>query len=174
MNLFVTDPDPEVCARNLDDKRVGKLLMECNQMMSLAIKHHWPDQDGSHVFYETSTELTSGWSHLNHPVSVWVRETSDNFSWTLDHAKALADEFTHRTGNIHRSSLRLPNIEKYSECIPSGDLTLFQNSARNSGLGIDFTHLPIPFSYREYLLERWRTDKNPVRFTNRQPPEWLI
>ena len=43
MNLFVTDTDPAICAMNLDDKRVGKLLMECNQMMSLALKTHWED-----------------------------------------------------------------------------------------------------------------------------------
>jgi hypothetical protein len=49
LNLFVTDPNPTVCAINLDDKRIGKLLMECNQMMSLAVKSHWPEDDGSYV-----------------------------------------------------------------------------------------------------------------------------
>lgn len=172
MNLFVTSMDPEECARNLDDKRVGKLLMEANQMMSLAIKVHWPDDDGSHVFWETSTELTSGWSHLNHPVSVWVRQTRSNFEWTLAHAKALASEFKHRYGRDHASALRLEFMERHSSCVPTGDVLPFQNSARHEGLGLDFTHLEVPYSYQEYLNSRWSSDKRAVSFTNRGAPAW--
>lgn len=43
MNLFVTDLSPEKSAMALDDKRVGKLLMEANQMLSLAIKLRLPE-----------------------------------------------------------------------------------------------------------------------------------
>lgn len=170
MNLFVTDPDPVVCAMNLDDKRIGKLLMECNQMMSLAIKSQWPEDDGSYVFWETRTELTSGFSYLNHPVSLWVRQTRANFIWTLEHAYALANEFQHRFGHAHGSADRLPFMHRYSDVIPEGRLTEFQNSAKNGE--VDFTFLPVPDSYRHYLAARWRTDKNAVTFTERHSPEW--
>ena len=172
MNLFVTSEDPWQCARNLDDKRVGKMLMEANQMMSLAVKIHWPDDDGSYVFYETSTELTSGWSHLNHPVSVWVRATRSNFLWTLQHGRALAAEFEHRFGHAHGSAARLQYLETCEDCLPAGDVLPFQNSARHDGLGLDFTYLPVPYSYREYLKHRWQTDKRAVTFTNRGAPAW--
>lgn len=169
MNLFVTDTDPVICAMNLDDKRVGKLLMECNQMMSLALKTHW--EDNSYVFWETRDELTSGWSHLNHPVSIWVRESIGNYEWTLAHAKALAQEWEFRFGSSHGSARRLTFLEReYPLRIPRGALSPFQNSARNSQ--IDFTYLPVPYSYRHYLHNRWQTDKLPVKFTGRQEPAW--
>lgn len=172
MNLFVTSLDPEECARNLDDKRVGKMLMECNQMMSLAIKTHWPDNDGSHVFWETSTELTSGWSHLNHPVSQWVRATRSNFHWTLCHARALAAEVEHRFGRSHGSALRLPYLATCEDCLLAGDMLPFQNSARHQGLGLDFSHLEVTMAYRSYLSYRWMTDKRAVTFTGRDVPSW--
>ena len=170
MNLFVTDPDPVVCAMNLDDKRIGKLLMECNQMMSLAVKSHWPEDDGSYVFWETPTELTSGLAYLNHPVSIWVRQTRANFLWTLEHAVALSNEFQHRFNSDHASGNRLAFMRRYSDVIPEEGLTEFQNSAKNGE--IDFTHLPVPDSYRHYLAARWETDKRAVTFTNRHSPEW--
>ena len=170
MNLFVTDPDPVVCAMNLDDKRIGKLLMECNQMMSLAIKSHWLEDDGSYVFWETSTELTSGMTYLNHPVSIWVGQTRANFLWTLEHAVALSNEFQHRFNRDHASGNRLAFMRRYSDVIPEGRLTEFQNSAKNGE--IDFTFLPVPNSYRHYLASRWETDKRDVTFTGRHNPEW--
>lgn len=168
MNLFVTDPDPVVCAMNLDDKRIGKLLMECNQMMSLALKSHW--EDDSYVFWENSTELTFGRAYMNHPVSIWVRKTRANFQWTFDHAVALANEFHSRFGRDHASADRLLFMHRYSDIIPEGGLTEFQNSAKNGE--IDFTHLPVPVSYQRYLAARWRTDKRDVNFTERHSPEW--
>lgn len=168
MNLFVTDIDPVICAMNLDDKRVGKLLMECNQMMSLALKTHW--EDDSFVFYETISELTSGFSHLNHPVSIWVRETRGNYDWTLAHAKALAQEWEFRFGRQHGSAQRLTFMEREAYRIPDGILQPFQNSARNGE--IDFTYLPVPYSYRHYLHNRWNSDVRAVTFTGRQEPAW--
>jgi hypothetical protein len=168
LNLFVTDPDPVVCAMNLDDKRIGKLLMECNQMMSLALKSHW--EDDSYVFWETPTELTSGKAYLNHPVSIWVRKTRANFLWTHEHAVALANEFHSRFGRDHASADRLPFMHRYSDVIPDGELTPFQNSAKNESF--DFTHFPVPDSYQHYLAARWQTDKRAVTFTGRDRPEW--
>jgi hypothetical protein len=170
LNLFVTDPNPTVCAMNLDDKRIGKLLMECNQMMSLAIKSHWPDDNDSYAFWETPTELTSGQTYLNHPVSIWVRQTRANFLWTLQHAVSLSNEFQHRFNRDHASANRLTFMRRYSEVIPDGELTSFQNSAKNGE--IDFTFLPVPDSYRHYLAARWCTDKRAVNFTGRNSPEW--
>jgi Pyrimidine dimer DNA glycosylase len=172
MNLFVTHEDPEICAHNLDDKRVGKMLMEANQMLSLAVKSHWPDDDGSYAFWETSTELTSGWSHKNHPVSRWVRETRSNFHWTLCHARALAAEFEYRFGKEHASAKRLKYLATCEDCLPAGDMLPFQNSARHGGLGLDFSHLEVTMAYRSYLSYRWMTDKRAVTFSGREVPSW--
>lgn len=167
MNLFVTDFSPKQSAINLDDKRVGKLLMEACQMMSLGIKLNC-----KYGYVEGPGFLTRGLSHMNHPVSLWVRETRGNFDWTYEHALHLNEEWQHRYGSSHAAGDRLPYIGENRECIPEGELQLFQNSARHNGLLVDFTNEPVPQSYRHYLNYRWKNDKSPPKWTNRNEPEW--
>lgn len=170
MNLFVTSTDPEQCARNLDDKRVGKMLMEATQMLSLALKMNWPDDSYESLVHPGG--LTSGLAYKNHPVSIWVRSTRANYRWTFEHAFFLYLEFRWRFDKDHASGRRLPFLSAYEDFLPAGNLLPFQNSARNQGLGIDFTFLDVPYSYQEYLKERWRTDKRAVTFSGRNEPEW--
>lgn len=171
MNLFVTDKCPAVSARALDDKRIGKLLMEANQMLSLAVKLH--DPDCSQGWEEGEGLLSRGLAHKNHPVSIWVRSNRATFDWCLIHAEALASEWLIRFDKVHASGYRTPYLRGFRHCLPVGELLPFQNSARNEGMGIDYSHLPVTQAYREYLAHRWDTDTNPVAFTNRGEPEWL-
>lgn len=170
MNLFVTDESPIKSARNLDDKRVGKLLMECCQLLSVAAKFHW--EDNGYILYETTREFTSGMAWLNHPITMWIRSSRGNYDWTLQHGNALWLEYHHRFNKIHASGQRLKFLETQRDCIPGGPLLPFVNCARNLGLGVDYSHLPVPESYRQYIMERWLGDTLPVKFTNREPPEW--
>ena len=172
MNLFATDECPVLSARALDDKRVGKLLMEANQMLSLAVKIH------GHLHFTPLDEgpgrLCSGFAHRNHPVSIWVRKTRGNFDWTAAHARALAAEFEHRFGKEHASSYRTDYITRFDKHIPEGDLQPFQNSARNASLGIDFSWIdPVTEAYRQYLLTRWPGDTHAPKWTNRGVPTWF-
>ena len=41
MNIFVTDPDPVVCARVLPDKHIVKMPLECCQMLSIVASDKW-------------------------------------------------------------------------------------------------------------------------------------
>lgn len=171
MNLFVTDEDPVLSAQALDDKRVGKLLMEANQMLSLAVKLH------GHLHITQLDEgpgrICSGFAHRNHPVSIWVRRNSANFSWTVAHAKALAAEFEHRFGKEHASAPRTDWIARFAEHVPLGELLPFQNSARNASLGVDFSWIdPVTEAYRAYLLARWPGDTHAPKWTNRGRPSW--
>lgn len=170
MNLFVTSECPRESAIALDDKRVGKLLMEANQMLSLAVKIHHENLDWfEHV---GPGKISDGFAHKNHPVSMWVRKTRENFRWCMEHAYHLADEFKLRFGKKHGSASRTPYIANFVDCIPDGPLMPFQNSARNNSLRVDFSHLPVPLSYREYLLARWPGDTYAPKWTNRGAPEW--
>ena len=174
MNLFVTDENPIRCAMNLDDKRVGKMLMECNQMMSLAIKLSMPENDWNHCVGPGM--LTAGFAHKNHPVSIWVRASQQNFYWTFEHASALAHEWRSRFGAEHGSAERTMffknNFETYISCLPDFGLLSFQNSAKHDGMGLDFTHETPPYSYRQYLNVRWDGDARPPKWTKREPPLW--
>lgn len=173
MNIFVTDEDPVLCAQNLDDKRVGNLLMEANQMLSLAVKTHH-SEDPRFLGIDQG-QLTRGFAHQNSPISLWVRHTRGNFDWTAAHARALAAEFKHRFGKEHASAFRTDYISRFAGHIPAGQLTDFQNSAKNSSLGIDFSWLePVTEAYRQYLRTRWPSGTHAPKWTNRGQPEWYM
>lgn len=166
MNLFVLDEDPVLAAAGLDDKRIGSALREANQMMSTAIHRHAPDA------LEVGAGLGCKATHAEHPVTLWVGATRSNFAWCYAYAMACIDEWTLRYGSVHGSGERTPYIWTLKNCIPDGPLLPFQNSARHEGMGLDFTHLPVPDSYKAYLQERWLTDKRVPKYTNREWPQW--
>lgn len=170
MNLFVTNESPRIAATHLDDKRIGSALREACQMMSVAIKHHSTEID---EFYHCGEGLlTRGMAYVNHPVTQWVRANRTCFEWTLEYAFALRDEYVVRYGKTHGAGPRVDAIAAFRTCLPAGPLLPFQNSARNEGRGLDFSHMPVPLSYQRYLNERWETDVRPVTFTNRGAPLW--
>jgi len=170
MNLFVSDPCPVLSAHALDDKRVGKLLMEANQMLSLAVK--FSDDSFDEFEHVGIGKVCAGLAHMNHPVSIWVRSSRECFEWTLQHAEALAQEWEYRFEREHASAVRTRYLRRFEDCLESSFLLPFQNSARNLGVGIDFSHLTVPDSYREYMKARWSTDIRSVIFTKRGPPSW--
>lgn len=168
MNLFVLDTDPRVAATMLDDKRVGAALREANQMMSTALV-----QSGVEGAEFGAGRLCKP-THQHHPVTLWVGLTQSNFNWCLTYAYALIKEWGVRYGTHHSSGDRTPYIGTFLYCIPEGPLLPFQNSARHDGFGLNFTHLPVPESYQQYLMERWKTDKRAATYTNREWPVWSL
>ena len=167
MNLFVLDRDPVLAAQGLDDKRVGKLLMEACQMLSSGALRWSRDR------VEVGPGLACRASYQGHPVTLWVGATRSNWAWALAHARGLAAEYSLRFGRAHASEDRLPYIATLLTCIPEGPLLPFQNSARNLGAGVDFSHIEdVVEAYRQYIQERWLTDNRAVTFRNRGWPEW--
>ena len=90
MNIFVLHPMPDTAARMQCDRHVVKMTLETAQMLSTAI-----NELGGQAPYKSA--------HVNHPCSVWARETLANFLWLYDHGIALADEYTRRYGKFHKS-----------------------------------------------------------------------
>lgn len=173
MNIFAVSDNPRECAEALDDKRVGKMLMETCQMLSVAAKSCWSEDDKQFIaLYEDSQSFTKGMAYLNHPCSIWVRSTDANYDWTIQLAWRLRAECHQRYGKFHASGDRIPFLEKQRDCLPPGELLPFANCARNAGLGLDFTTYPVHEAYRRYLVTRWEGDKLPVTFKNRGEPEW--
>lgn len=156
MNLFVFHKSPARSAILLDDKRLNKLILESAQMLSTAIHFH---KDGIEGIYKSS--------YIHHPVTKWVHKTRANYNWTLQYMKSLWVEKQYRfPRGSHKSALLIPIFEECNKYIPEGELTPFQNSAKNEKLGLDFTYMPVHKAYREYFLARLNMDKSP-KWTNR-------
>lgn len=165
MNLHILSTIPEEIPLLLDDKRVGKMLMETNQLLSLYIKIiHGPIENDD----VCAGKLTAGFSHMNHPVAKWVRESAGNFQWTISYALALNHEFTYRFGKQHASGERSLWIAGMFRTSVQRRMTPFANCARISSRGIDFTNYPVVEAYQRYVLTRWDGDVRAPKWTNRR------
>ena len=89
MNIFCLSNDPAQAAKWHVDKHM-KMLLEFCQMA--CTNYHL--QGISAPYRKT---------HFNHPSTVWLRESSENFQWGLELAWGLAKEYTERYGKAHKS-----------------------------------------------------------------------
>ena len=88
MNIFVLDTCPIQSAKYACDKHVVKMILESAQM--LCSIHPQGDAPYRRSFY-------------NHPCTKWVRESSANYNWLIEHAYALCSEYTRRYDKIHKT-----------------------------------------------------------------------
>ena len=102
MNIFYLDRDPVIAAQMMCDKHVVKMILESAQMLSTA--HRVLDGD-----YRADRGGFYKIAHKNHPSTIWVRASSENYRWLWKHFDALLKEYTHRYGK-HHATERLRNI----------------------------------------------------------------
>lgn len=168
MNIFATDENPCIAANWLDDKRQNKMIIECAQMLSTALR----------IVTDNDSEICKDLykiSHPNHGCNRWIRESRSNFGWLVSHGACLANGYVGRSGRRHKSMDVLYRCAWYMDRIPDGPLQPFSNHARSKALSIDFTHIEDTCSaYRQYLIERWKNDKVMPKWTGdaRACPDW--
>ena len=90
MNIFYLHKDPEKAARYQYNKHVVKMILESAQMLCTA--HH---------VYGNPDDVPYRQAHLNHPSTIWARESRPNYFWLYEHLIALGQEYTKRYGKIH-------------------------------------------------------------------------
>jgi len=152
MNIFVSSPSPVESAIALDDKRVNKMILESAQLLSTAMS-----LGGVAAPYKQT--------HVNHPCSIWTRESRANYNWLLEHMIELSKEFEYRRYKIHASSLLIPQLINGASIIPDGEMTPFANASR-------FKDMEVHKAYRLTLLDKWKNDKRTPLWTNRDRPIW--
>ena len=160
------------------DKHVVKMILESAQLLSTAHRlldgtqiegtsktgrkaKRWILHDGRQdVLYQAT--------HINHPSAVWCRQSVENYSWLVEHFYALMAEYTHRYTKKH---------------VCSGDLGYLLQSPPHKLKDYDWTPMPSAMAdeykisddpltnYRNY----YKIGKAAMhKWTNRQPPEWII
>ena len=82
MNIFYLDEDPRLCAQYHCDRHVIKMILESAQLLCTAVNI----LAGEQVTPYKST-------HVNHPCSIWVRESFDNWNYVWNLAKHLEVEW---------------------------------------------------------------------------------
>lgn len=101
MNIFALDYSPVDSAKWQHDKHVVKMLLETAQMLStnaLLVPEWRKVCDESAV----SGRLYNP-CYVNHPCTIWARQSLGNFRWLCEHGAALYKEFDFRFGGPHKS-----------------------------------------------------------------------
>lgn len=175
MNIFVLDRNPFKSAVMMSDKHISKMIVESAQMMSTAhrfldgkaemtyvtrkshtksIHTHWLlDDEREHVLYKAT--------HIHHPCSKWVRESSENYEWLLTHFVALNMEYTGRFGKVHKTySTLFETLLTLPKNIPTTKQTQFVQCFDDK-----YKHLDPIQGYRNYYeAEKLFTKTDTFRF----------
>ncbi len=183
MNIFILDEDPKAAASYHCDKHVCKMILEAGQMLCTA---HWMSwlknldkqrsdfklmRDAKAFLKENvPKEKQPPWSitHVNHPCSVWTRETLENYTWHHKLMGHLLAEYTGRYRRTHKS-ITVWEWLLYNKPLsfPNHGLTPFPICMKEE---YKISEDPVE-CYREYYI------KDKVRFAkwkNKKPDWWLV
>lgn len=104
MNIFYTDNDPVIAARQHCRVHMRKMIVEYAQLLSAA--HHVLDGgkaiDGLYKL-----------SHKNHPCAVWIRKSSEHYNWLHKCAMELCEMYRKDSGKVHKTESVLKTLIKH-------------------------------------------------------------
>ena len=163
MNLFILSLCVNECAQYMFDKHVSKIILEAAQMLSTAINTIDPHHNLN----------TYKSCHLNHPVSIWVRTSLENFLWTISLVEAMHNEWkyrndypSHKKHKSYEIAINLKINHPSPDKFPSKGLTPFAQAMPNEYKNDD----PV-IAYRNYYqLDKHK--RNIGTWKKRSKPNW--
>lgn len=176
MNVFYLDRSPQKAAEYHADKHVVKMIVETAQLLSTAhrvldgeeytmlnkagakMKRYLLKDDREHQLYKST--------HVNHPSAIWVRESRDNYMWTLNLLESLLKEYSFRYGKEHATGLILPYLKEPPKNI------------ENKGPTPVALAMPTEFILSEDAVENYRNyykvgKSSLLQYTKRNKPRWI-
>ena len=161
MNIFYVNPCPVTAAQNLPDKLVVKMPLESAQMLSTAHRV----LDGDDIADELGVYKIA---HINHPCTIWVRETSQNYLWLYYHFYALCKEYETRYDREHLSFTKLHDVLAKLPINIKHDIKTVMPQAMPDQYKCDDTVT----AYRDYVInEKHYAEWNKI--PSRQPAWWV-
>jgi len=166
MNLFILSLSFKECAESMFDKHVSKMLLEAVQMLCTEMQIVDPDHALKHVIklYKIC--------HINHPTTIWIRSSLENYLWTLDMVDAMHEEwkyrYDHPANKMHQSYIVAKHLRRFA---PSAD------KFQHVGLSPFALAMPVECksndpieSYRKYYQT---PEKQKIAsWRKRNKPEW--
>jgi hypothetical protein len=168
MNLFILSLCATECAEFMFDKHVVKIILEAVQMLSTALQVLEPNKQLTWV--DKLYKVT----HVNHPVSVWVRSSYENFMFTINLVDAMHEEwkyrYQHPETKIHKSYEVLMYIKTN---IPDKSLFLYiHRTPFATAMPDEFKSGDPVQSYRNYYQSD--SKKHLASWKRRGKPSWWI
>ena len=153
MNIFILDENPIQAAKWLCDKHVIKMALETAQLLC-----------GAHYKKQTIYSAPYHATHLQHPCSVWVRKSIDNYRWLVHHGLTISKEYTERYKKKHKSQSVIEWCRDNEPTLPKIGLTEFAIAVKGQIVG----NTPVEI-YRNY----YRTDKKRFATWKQNKPYWF-
>jgi hypothetical protein len=171
MNLFILSLCFRECAEWMFDKHIAKMIVEAVQMLSTAKRVLDPLEDIERIEKEAGVKIYKI-SHKNHPVSIWIRTSLENYLWTLEMIDAMHEEWRFRYGHpetkVHASykiAQHLREAAPPADRFPERGLTPFAQAMPDEYKGEDAVE-----AYRRYYQS---PDKKRIAsWKRRTPPAW--
>ena len=180
MNIFILSENPVKAAELQCDKHVVKMIVESAQMLSTAhrmldgvmtrrasksgkmqIKYYALDDSRETSLYKAV--------HFNHPCTIWVRESKENYRWLYKHLVGLVEQYHYRYNKTHKTETILSDLLSPPNNIPNIGLTPYKKAMN---VYPDLMAMSDTVSaYREYY-RRKKNDFNMV-WTSVAVPLWF-
>ena len=180
MNLFILDKNPQIAAQYHCDIHCSKMCLETAQLLSTAhrvldgrVTRGLSKNGRKQTIYKlTDTikdELLYKATHVNHPSSVWVRESVENYSWAYKLFMYLSNEYEKRYNKQHLSWNKLRD----KLLIPPANIAKKELTAFKLAMPEEYKSSCPVESYRLYYK------KDKARFAkwdklNNIPEWWLV
>lgn len=186
MNLFFIGLNLESMALDCCDKHVVKMILETAQLLYSC----WWTRSG---MLPPSSLQPYRKTHVNHPMSIWVRESETNYHFTCVYGLLLCHEYTQRYGKYHKTEAHIRQLYQWGfpsleQVIPSPKKPkVIHYAYHNIPFGIERIPLCMPEeyyirnasgdllgveSYRNYYMSK--SDNFKMTWKNKQTPKWFI
>lgn len=177
MNIFYLDEDIDKCAEAHIDKHVTKMQLELGQMLSTNI---WIDEllgfvprkvESSEFSKVRSIAADANFPTTirykpcfhNHPCTIWMRESYENFEYSMLLVDALNREAQYRGYKPHKSAAMVMQLPLPTNMESKG----FTNPAQ--AMPDEYKNKDPVKAYRAYYIaEKLKLSG----YTNREPPAW--
>ena len=93
MNIFYLHKNPYKAAQYQYNKHVVKMILESAQMLCTAHHCYGDAEQKANVPYKQA--------HLNHPSTVWARQSRETYMWLYYHMIGLGNEYEKRYNKQH-------------------------------------------------------------------------
>jgi len=155
MNIFVLDDNPWIAAQYQCDKHMVKMVLETGQILSAV--HHRYGTDTTDMYKPT---------HARHPCVLWAGDSVENYDWTYQHFLALGEEYFYRYGRTHKT------IEKLAFVVdePPRLISAIAQTPYALAMPDEYKHDNAVDAYRAYYTG---AKADLLRYTRREPPQWL-
>ena len=178
MNIFALSKDPVESAQEMLDKHVVKMPTEtCQMLHTNGLFNEYVERYGKEPslrqlknYHEEIESTLMKPAMLNHPSTIWARQSIHNTMWLFEHGIALCKEFEFRYGKEHGSysrTLQTPmEYDADSTLATPVDIAMGDVYRIDNEYGEHCWEFVID-SYRHYYLDgkrqfaEWRNERMP-------------